>query len=94
MLLDEYATEAALTLQRLGQAIADGAAEEARSLAHRLAGSSATLGARALAAELRAIEAEGREGRTRGDLAEGARLQAILDSTMDRFEQLVRDAAV
>ncbi len=62
-LVDLYLTQAREILTELKQAIAAGAAENVQQLAHKLAGSSAVCGAKAMVSTLRALEQQGREGR-------------------------------
>ncbi|MGD0515994.1 MAG: PAS domain S-box protein [Thermoguttaceae bacterium] len=62
-LIDLYLTQAKEITADLRTAIAAGAAEDVKQLAHKLAGSSAVCGVKAIVSPLRALEQQGKEGR-------------------------------
>jgi PAS domain S-box-containing protein len=65
-LVDLYLTQAKEIMPDLRTAIAAGAAEDVKHLAHKLAGSSAVCGLKAIVTPLRALEQQGKEGRLSG----------------------------
>ena len=65
-LIDMYLVQADEILEGLQMAIAGGSAKEVNHLAHKLAGSSAVCGVKALVAPLRELEKRGRAGDLEG----------------------------
>jgi HPt (histidine-containing phosphotransfer) domain-containing protein len=78
-LIDLYLAQADKLLKDLRAAIAAGTAEEAKRLAHRLAGSSVVCGVTAMVQPLRALEERGREGQ----LSDAS---VLLGETVQRLE--------
>ena len=62
-LIDLYRSQAKELMVELRKAITAGAAEDVNQIAHKLAGSSAVCGVKALIAPLRALEQKGKEGK-------------------------------
>jgi HPt (histidine-containing phosphotransfer) domain-containing protein len=78
-LIDMYLAQADDMLAHLRTAISSGAAADIDALAHKLAGSSAVCGVKAMVGPLRALEQRGREKRLAG-------ADELLDRTVDQLE--------
>jgi HPt (histidine-containing phosphotransfer) domain-containing protein len=91
-LMDLYLTQAKEIMADLRTAIAAGRAEDVKQLAHKLAGSSAVCGVKAIVPPLRALEQQGKEGRLSGAgqlLAQaGLRLELCEKALADYLQDL------
>jgi PAS domain S-box-containing protein len=86
-LVDLYLTQAKEIMADLRTAIAAGAAEDVKQLAHKFAGSSAVCGVKAIVPPLRALEQQGKEGR----LSEADQLLAQASLRLELSEKALAD---
>jgi PAS domain S-box-containing protein len=93
-LIDLYLTQAKEIMADLCTAIAAGRAEDVKQLAHKLAGSSAVCGVKAIVTPLRALEQKGKEGRLSGAeqlLAQASLRLALCEKALADYLQDLRD---
>ena len=86
-LIEMYLTQAKEIMADLHTAIAAGRVEDVKQLAHKLAGSSAVCGVRAIVPPLRALEQQGKEGR----LSEAEQLLAQANLRLELSEKALAD---
>ncbi len=86
-LVDLYLAQAREVTGRLRSSISAGAAAEVEKLAHKLAGSSAVCGAKAVATMLRTLEKQGGEGR----LSQAGELFDNICRQLEKTEQALAD---
>jgi HPt (histidine-containing phosphotransfer) domain-containing protein len=86
-LIEMYLTQAKEIMADMRTAIAAGAAEDVKQLAHKLAGSSAVCGVKAIVLPLRALEQQGKEGR----LSEADQLLAQANLRLELSEKALAD---
>jgi HPt (histidine-containing phosphotransfer) domain-containing protein len=88
-LVDEYRVDGAGRVADMRTALAAGASEDLRRAAHTLKGSSASLGANALAAACREVEVAARESRFDGLAPKVDAIAAGFDGVVAELEQRV-----
>jgi HPt (histidine-containing phosphotransfer) domain-containing protein len=88
-LVDEYRVDGASRVADMRAALAAGVSEDLRRAAHTLKGSSASLGANALAAACREVETTARESRLAGLAPKVDAIAAGFDAVVAELEERV-----